>query len=246
MQPLLQALSVATADELYGEQVEIDYPTNLWGGVVDAAHEDVRGGTISSGGLSGALSSNTFNCFNAVEGGASEDMPVAAEHLPMLVNDGAVGAGTAPCYLFGASYFNSVPPPDPENPDKQKEDKKATQPLAFATFYHDDSLGCTVGTTVGVFQLPPHPLYVQSLRLHQQEGLLNAYHYLRDKLLRQGAYILRATLDSRITIHENEVYLFDGQPVMVESVTETLGASTQEVKLQSIKIMDEIPDDDGH
>lgn len=226
--------SVVTPEEFYSDDVMTDYKVNLYGSALMGKHEDVRAGMLKI--ANRELCCNTFNCFNT-QAGASEDRAIAAEHLPTMNNTGFVGVGICPCYTFGISFFNSTPPADPNNPDSVKEDKKATRPLAFSTFYHDS--GVTMGTTIGVFALPPISITVQSLRLHQQEGLFNAYHYLRDRLLRQGVYSLTVTLDSSVAISENELYLFDGQPVMVESVLETLGAATQVVKLQTVKITDD-------
>jgi hypothetical protein len=230
-------LKVITPDEYYSKKIKDEYKQNpsihnaL--GKTDAA----RVGVLKQDGVT--MCCNTFNYFDTIYDEAVEDISIAAEHLPTMEPSMyiAVKGDTVPIYSFGVSFFNSTPPLKSDG--SESSDKKSTRPLAFAGFAyktHQTKTYC-VATTIG-----SPALGIQSLRLHLPEGLFNNYHYLRDKLLRQGVYNLTVTLDSSITIDENELYLFDGQPVMVESVLETLGAATQVVKLQTIKIIDDTED----
>ena len=224
---------VATPEEFYGDAVAQEYPPDTsesfgTGGKRDAAR---IGALLNNGSW---LCCNTFNYFNAADGDASVDMPIAAEHLPTLPLPGHV-----PAYGFGLSFFNSAPPAKEDG--SEGSDKESKRPLAFAVYFFDPFAEGSVckGTTIGVPVEGRPDESAQPLRLHLPDGLFSSYHYLRDKLLRQGVYSLTVTLDSSVSVSENELYLFDGQPVMVESVLETLGAATQVVKLQTIKIADE-------
>jgi hypothetical protein len=175
-----------------------------------------------------------YGCFPAVAGGASEDMPIASEQLPLVFTDHGFFSETidsALAYCFGLTFLNSLPPKKDDG--TEGEDKASKRPLAFANYYYNFEKVCH-GDVMGFRELN-----TPTLILHIPEGLFNTYHRLRNALLSQGVYNLTVTLDSSITINENELYLFDGQPVMVESVLETLGASTQVVKLQTIKIADD-------
>ena len=136
-------------------------------------------------------------------------------------------------YLFGTSYDNSVAI---EN-DEVKEDKKVKTPLAFAyeffsTYYNSRFIGV-------VNKIECFAENTMSLRLHNKytlDGLFNVYYYLRDQMLRNGGYHATLPVSTAIVVDENEQYLLNGQPMMVETVTEVLGENeSQEVKLQTIK-----------
>jgi hypothetical protein len=225
---------VDTPEEFYNKEVEEIYSPSVFGhgtGKVD----DVSNGMLYDS--DDILSCNTFNYFNADIDSNSKDMPVAAEHIPTLRGSvTAIDTATEACpaYCFGLSFFNSSPPKKEDG--AERADKDAKRPLAFAAYYYRnvDTGKLCVGTTIGErFGL------AQSLRLHLPEGLFNNYHALRDAVIRSGAYRLTVKLDRTIAINEKELYLFDGQPVMVESVREDLGSDApQTVALQTIKFFE--------
>jgi hypothetical protein len=226
--------NVTTPEEFYSEAIEKEYIPYFVGYNTPNKVEVVRDGLLANIGDQKKYfeSANTFNCFVAANGEEAVDMPIEAEHLAISYEPSDV-AIKFPLYAFGVSFFNSIPG---NSEDKKIEDKRAKRPLAFACFGYkttDDGVIC-IGSTVGETMFG-----IQSLRLHSKEGLFNNYHFLRDAVIRSGVYRLTVKLDRTIAINENELYLFDGQPVMVESVREDLGSDApQTVALQTIKIFE--------
>ncbi|MGL5913209.1 MAG: hypothetical protein ACRCZB_03510 [Bacteroidales bacterium] len=163
-------------------------------------------------------SSNCWNYYRAIEGGASEDMEMDMQHVPCLLS--------MISYLFGTKYVNSKM--------TNKEDKSVKTPMALVTpFVYIRRIAAT---SIGTFDYPAAPRRM-SLRLHRPDGIFNVFHAMRDAMLRSGGYRIKVRIDPKIEINEMELYLYNGQPVMIESVKEKLGANPQtEVTMQTIKL----------
>jgi hypothetical protein len=228
---------VATSAPYFTEEAALSYtPIIDWMGDEDGRYprcEYLVWGILVENGT--PVSPNTFDCYRGVEGGASVDVALPCEHV--LTSWSYEAWQESPYYIFGVSYKNSV------IASGGQEEQKASVPLAFccACTYHDSRTGLhkTRGATQGNYRERAEGSAVQNvitLRLHRPDGLFNVYHALRDEMLRSGGYRITVPIDSSLAVDERELYTLNGQKVLVEKVTETLGEHPkQEVVLQTIK-----------